>query len=75
MPASESSGAAAPRRSAASKADAAIEAAGRLGEDLTGLPSDSGKISHKDLDDLAELHRQNAIRERLAKHRASLKSE
>ncbi|MGI9383812.1 MAG: PspA/IM30 family protein [Methyloligellaceae bacterium] len=75
VPASESSGAAAPRGSAASKADAAIEAAERLGEDLTGLPSDSGKISHKDLDELAELHRQNAIRERLAKHRASLKSE
>ena len=74
VPASEASGAAAPRGSAATKAADAIEAARRLGEDLTGLPSETGRISHKDLDELAELHRQNAIRERLAKHRASLKA-
>ena len=75
VPASDSSGGAAPKRSATAKADAAIEAADRLGEDLTGIPSDGGQISHKDLDELAELHRQNAIRERLAKHRASQKSD
>jgi phage shock protein A len=74
VPATEAIGAPAPQGSAASKATDAIEAARRLGEDLTGLPEDTSRISHKDLDELAELHRQNAIRERLAKHRASLKS-
>ena len=62
-------------RSSTAKAGEAIEAAQRLGEDLTGVPADEGRISHKDLDELAELHRQNAIRERLAKHRAALKSQ
>ncbi len=39
------------------------------------MPAGEGPISNKDLDDLDELHRQHAIRERLAKHRASLKAE
>jgi phage shock protein A len=60
-------------RSATAKAGEAIEAAQRLGEDLTGMPAETAAMSHKDLDELAELHRQNAIRERLAKHRAALK--
>ena len=71
--ANSAGGSSAPKRSSSSKAADAIENAQRLGEDLTGVPGD-GQISHKDLDDLAELHRQNAIRERLAKHKASLKA-
>ena len=68
-------GAASGGRSAAGKAESAIESAQRLGEDLTGLPGGDSRISHKDLDDLAELHRQHEIRERLAKHRAGLKGQ
>ena len=59
---------------AADKATRAIESAERLGEDLTGVPADGGRISATDLDALAELHRQHAIRERLARHKASLKA-
>ncbi len=61
-------------RSATSKASDAIADAQRLGESLTGLPAGESRISHKDLDDLAELHRQNEIRERLPKHKASMKA-
>ena len=61
-------------RSAASKAAEAIDDAQRIGESLTGLPAGESRISHKDLDDLAELHRQHEIRERLAKHKAGLKA-
>ncbi len=59
---------------AQSQADAAMDAAQRLGEKFTGLPSEESHISNRDLDDLAELHRQHAIQERLAKHKARLKS-
>lgn len=62
-------------RGASAKAAAAIEGADRLAQDLTGVPGDQGQISHKDLDELAELHRRNEIQERLAKHRAGLKSD
>jgi phage shock protein A len=61
-------------RSAASKAAEAIDDAQRIGESLTGLPAGESRISHKDLDELAELHRQHEIRERLAKHKAGLKA-
>ena len=63
------------RRSAAAKATEAIEGAAHLGESLTGLPAGERRISHKDLDDLAELHRQHEIRERLAKHKAGMKAD
>lgn len=59
---------------AQSQADAAMDAAQRLGEKFTGLPAEDGAISNRDLDDLAELHRQHAIQERLARHKARLKS-
>ena len=62
-------------RTASAKADAAIESAQRLGEDLTGVPGSERPISNKELEDLDELHRQHAIRERLAKHRAGLKAD
>ena len=58
---------------AQSQAEAAMDAAQRLGEKFTGLPPEEGSISSRDLDDLAELHRQHAIQERLAKHKARLK--
>jgi phage shock protein A len=58
---------------AAGKAAQAIESAEQLGERLTGVPADQSDISHKDLDDLAELHRQHEIRERLARYKARLK--
>jgi hypothetical protein len=61
-------------RSATAKAADAIDDAARLGESLTGIPVGESRISHKDLDDLAELHRQHEIRERLAKHKAGLKT-
>ena len=66
-------GGAAKGGSAVGKAARAIESAERLGEDLTGVPADQSSISHKDLDELAELHRQHEIRERLARHKARLK--
>ncbi|MEM7223114.1 MAG: PspA/IM30 family protein [Pseudomonadota bacterium] len=69
------SGGGAPGRSATAKADEAIESAQRLGEDLTGVPGSERPISNKELEDLDELHRQHAIRERLAKHRAGLKAD
>jgi phage shock protein A len=56
------------------KASDAMHAAQRLGEKFTGLPGEESHISNRDLDDLAELHRQHAIQERLAKHKARLKS-
>ena len=62
-------------RSATAKAADAIDDAARLGESLTGIPAGESRISHKDLDELAELHRQHEIRERLAKHKAGLKAE
>ena len=55
------------------KAAAAMDAAQNLGEKFTGLPAEERNISNRDLDDLAELHRQNAIQERLAKHKARLR--
>ncbi|MEE8124117.1 MAG: hypothetical protein V3T93_08435, partial [Alphaproteobacteria bacterium] len=61
-------------RSATTKAIEAIEGAQRLGESLTGVPAEAGSMSHKDLEDLAELHRQHAIRERLAEHKARIKA-
>lgn len=64
------SGSGAKPRSASGKAAQAIESAQRLGENLTGVPADEASISHKDLDALAELHRQHEIRERLARHKA-----
>ena len=70
----EAPGGAVGGRSATSKASDAIADAQRLGESLTGLPAGESRISHKDLDDLAELHRQNEIRERLAKHKAGMKA-
>lgn len=63
------------RRSATAKAADAMDAAARLGESLTGLPAGESRISHKDLDELAELHRQHEIRERMARHRAGLKGD
>ena len=69
-PAGNSSGA-----HAQAKAASAMAAAERLGEKFTGVPGDERKISNRDLDDLAELHRQNAIQERLAKHKARMKSQ
>jgi hypothetical protein len=51
-----------------------MDAAQRLGEKFTGLPGEESHISNRDLDDLAELHRQHAIQERLAKHKARMKS-
>lgn len=56
------------------RAAAAMDAAQRLGEKFTGLPGEESHISNRDLDELAELHRQHAIQERLAKHKARLKS-
>jgi len=56
------------------RAAAAMDAAQRLGEKFTGLPGEETHISNRDLDDLAELHRQHAIQERLAKHKARLKN-
>jgi len=56
------------------KAAMVMDAAQRLGEKFTGLPGEESHISNRDLDDLAELHRQNAIQERLAKHKARMKS-
>ena len=61
------------KRRAAAKASDAIDNAQRVGESLTGVPGEAGKISTKDLEDLAELHRQHEIRERLAKHKARMK--
>ncbi len=61
-------------RSATTKAIEAIEGAQRLGESLTGVPAEAASMSHKDLEDLAELHRQHAIRERLAEHKARIKA-
>ena len=61
------------KRSAAAKAGAAIEKAQRLGDDLTGVPGETGEISSKDLEDLADLHRKHKIRERLAEQKARLK--
>jgi phage shock protein A len=61
------------RRSATARATEAMADAARLGESLTGLPAGESRISHKDLDDLAELHRQHQIRERLAKYKAGRK--
>lgn len=61
------------RRSATARAAEAMAGAARLGESLTGLPAGESKISHKDLDDLDELHRQHEIRERLAKYKAGRK--
>lgn len=58
---------------AQSQAQAAMDAAQRLGEKFTGLPGEESHISNRDLDDLAELHRQHAIQERLAKHKARLR--
>jgi phage shock protein A len=55
------------------KAALVMDAAQRLGEKFTGLPGEESHISNRDLDDLAELHRQHAIQERLAKHKARLK--
>ena len=55
------------------KASAAMDAAQRLGEKFTGVPGEESHISNRDLDDLAELHRQHAIQERLARHKARLK--
>lgn len=55
------------------KAAMVMDAAQRLGEKFTGLPGEESHISNRDLDDLAELHRQHAIQERLAKHKARLK--
>jgi phage shock protein A len=69
-----SGGAAAGGSKAQGKAEAAMNSAQRLGEKFTGLPAEESHISNRDLDDLAELHRQNAIQERLAKHKARLKS-
>lgn len=57
------------------KASAAMDAAQRLGEKFTGLPGEESHISNRDLDDLAELHRQHAIQERLARHKARIKGE
>ena len=62
------------RGSAATKAVEAIERAERLGEDLTGVPAEANKVSSKDLESLAELHRKNLIQERLAARKARLKS-
>jgi len=59
---------------AQSQAQAAMDAAQRLGEKFTGLPGEESHISNRDLDELAELHRQHAIQERLAKHKARLRS-
>lgn len=56
------------------RAAAAMDAAQRLGEKFTGVPGEESHISNRDLDDLAELHRQHAIQERLAKHKARLRS-
>jgi phage shock protein A len=59
-------------KNSSAKALDAIEGARQLGESLTGIPADS-PISGKDLDNLAELHRQHSIRERLAEHRARMR--
>ena len=63
------------KRGAAAKAETAIETAQRVGEDLTGVPGDSGEISNQDLEALAELQRKHQIHERLAKHKARLKKD
>ena len=73
-PASTNGQGAARSGSAKAKADAALDSAKRLGEDFSGVPAEESRVSQKDLDELDELHRQNEIRERLAKHRASLKA-
>ncbi len=68
-----SGGAAPASGSAAERAEATMENAARLGESLTGVPADDSRISHQDLEALEELHRRNAISERLAQHKARMR--
>jgi len=62
-----------PRGRAKSTADEAIAGAQRVAESLTGVPGEGIPQNQKDLDDLAELHRRNAIQERLQKIKSDMK--